>query len=101
MFDKFPCFRIKRRSPNGQTSELEIRPSLLRWLLIFLVVLAFLIRGGDPAQIFQNLLHLRPIPSIPLPGAPTMQSSPLKMPAIDRLECTARCLSFTSTYPLV
>jgi hypothetical protein len=83
MFDKFPCFRIKRRSPNGQTSELEIRPSLLRWLLIFLVVLVFLIRGGDPGQIFQNLLHLRPIPSLPLSQRSADQIIAPRMPAID------------------
>lgn len=78
MFDKFPCFRIKRRNPNGQTSEIEIRPSLLRWLLIFVLVLAFLIRGGDPTQLFRNLLHLPSIPSNPLfVGPSTMRSSTL------------------------
>lgn len=69
MFDKFPCFRIKRRNANGQTSEIEIRPSLLRWLIIFVVVLAFLIRGGDPAQLFRNLLNQPSLHSVPLSGS--------------------------------
>ncbi len=58
--DKFPCFRIKRRHPNGQACEIEIRPSLLRWLLIFVLVIVLLVRGGDPAQLFRDLLHLLP-----------------------------------------
>ena len=58
MFDKFPCFRIKKRGASGQTCEMEIRTSLLRWLLLAVVVIVFLARGGDPAQLFRNLLHL-------------------------------------------
>src|ERR1017187_9315731 len=34
MFDRFPCLWIKRRKPNGYTCEVEIRPSLLGWLLV-------------------------------------------------------------------
>jgi hypothetical protein len=57
MFDKFPCLRIKRRTPNGHTCEMEIRPSLLRWLLVTVLVIALLIRGLDPVLLLRNLLH--------------------------------------------
>jgi len=58
MFDKFPCLRIKRYRRNGQTDEIEIRPSLIRWLLILLVVLVVIIRGDDPARLLKDLLQV-------------------------------------------
>jgi len=58
MLDKFPCLRIKRRRRNGQTDEIEIRPSLIRWLLILLVVLVVIIRGDDPARLLKDLLQV-------------------------------------------
>jgi hypothetical protein len=58
MFDKFPCLRIKRRWADGQSAEVEIRPSLIRWVLIALVVLVLLLHGGDPGHLLRDVFHL-------------------------------------------
>jgi len=54
MFETSPSFRIKR-TRKGQTFEMEIRASLLRWLLIWIVVLACLMSGKRPGEILQIL----------------------------------------------
>lgn len=38
--------------------EVEIRPSLLKWLLLAIVVIVLLARGYDPTRFFQGFLHL-------------------------------------------
>ena len=57
MFDKFPCLRIKRRGPTRET-EIELRPSLIRWLLIGLVVILLLVHGENPGRLLRDVLHL-------------------------------------------
>jgi hypothetical protein len=56
MFDKYPCFRFKRRKPNGDSYELEVRASLLRWIIVGLAVVALLLCGIDPMQIITQLV---------------------------------------------
>jgi hypothetical protein len=61
MFDKFPCFRIKRRGPDGQSVEIEIRTSLIRWLLIALVVVVLLLHGVLMHDFGPLLGRIRPL----------------------------------------
>jgi len=58
MLDKFPSLRIKHRGSDGESAEIEIRPSLIRWLLIALVVIVLLLHGGDPARLLRDVLHV-------------------------------------------
>jgi hypothetical protein len=58
MFDKFPCLRIKIRGADGKSAEIEIRPSLIRWLLIALVVVVLLFQGADPGHLLRDFLHV-------------------------------------------
>ena len=60
MFDTSPSLRI-RRVRKGQTFEMEIRASLLRWLLIGIVVLACLTSGKRPGEILQMLSKSLPL----------------------------------------
>ena len=45
MFDQSPSFRISRRKPDGHFIEIEVRASLLRWLLATILILTLLARG--------------------------------------------------------
>jgi hypothetical protein len=45
MFDQSPSFRIRQRKPDGHFIEIEIRASLLRWLLVTILILTLLARG--------------------------------------------------------
>lgn len=47
---KFQCLFIKRRKPDGDTYQVVIGPSLLRWLLVIFLVVAWLFQGGNPAH---------------------------------------------------
>lgn len=51
MFSKKPCFRLKHERTKY---EIEIWPSLLRWI-VWGVLAA---RGGDPGQLIQLLPKL-------------------------------------------
>jgi hypothetical protein len=55
MFERAPCLRIKHRKPNGQFFEIEIRASLIRWLLVLILVLTLLARGSDPIKVLRLL----------------------------------------------
>jgi len=61
MLDKGPSLRLTRSAGNGKKFELEIRASLLRWLLIATVVIMLLARGADPANILRILMKPDPI----------------------------------------
>jgi len=85
MFDQPPCLRIKRRMKNGRNSEIEIRPSLLRWVLIALVVIVLLLRGFDPTEVLRTLL-----PNNKLQTMPALPTSVRQMGALpDCLVCRA------------
>lgn len=58
MSDKFPCLLIKRQQPNGQSWQVIIGPSLLRWIFILFLAFVLLLWGDDPAQLLRDLLHL-------------------------------------------
>lgn len=58
MLDKFPCLRIKTRRSDGGSIDIEIRPSLIRWLLIVLIVVVLLFQGADPGHLLRDFLHL-------------------------------------------
>jgi hypothetical protein len=53
---KFQCLFIKRRKPNGDTCQVVIGPSLLRWILILILVIILLLRGENLAQVLWSLL---------------------------------------------
>jgi hypothetical protein len=55
MLDRFPSLRIKRKGANGQLFELEIRPSLLRWVLVVVLVAISLVRGVAVEKMLQML----------------------------------------------
>jgi hypothetical protein len=53
---RFQCLFIKRRKPDGDTLQVVIGPSMLRWLLAVLLVIGLLLRGGNQVQLLWNLL---------------------------------------------
>jgi hypothetical protein len=63
MFHKYPSFRVRRKVPNGQLFEMEIRPSLLRWLLVLLLILVWLVQGVP----IEKLVHVLPRIQMHLP----------------------------------
>jgi hypothetical protein len=78
MFDKFPCLRIKIRGADGKSGEIEIRPSLIRWLLIALIVVILLFQGADPGHLLRDFLHLPEAMPIIMNGgnnSPILQSA--------------------------
>jgi hypothetical protein len=54
---KFQCLFIKRRKPDGDTCQVVIGPSLLRWLLVIFLVVVWLFQGGNPTQLLWSFLH--------------------------------------------
>lgn len=56
MFNRGICLRIKRHTKDDANFELEIGPSLLRGLLIWVVVIVLLVRGFDPAALLRALI---------------------------------------------
>jgi hypothetical protein len=84
MFETSPSFRIKR-TRKGQTFEMEIRASLLRWLLIGIVVLACLTSGKRPSEILQILFKS-------LPMAEARVISPCPRQNVPGCEFNGQCL---------
>ena len=54
---KFQCLFIKRRKPDGDTCQVVIGPSLLRWLLVIFLVVVWMFQGGNPTQLLWSFLH--------------------------------------------
>jgi hypothetical protein len=54
---KYQGFFIKRRKPDGDTCQVVIGPSLLRWILVIVLVVVWLFQGGNPAQLLRSFLH--------------------------------------------
>lgn len=59
MFEKLPCFRVKRRKPDGEVYEMEIRSGLFRWIVIIILLLAALASGRpiDLLPLIHSLMH--------------------------------------------
>ena len=60
MFDAHPSFRFKHKR-KGREFELEIRASLIRWLLIAIVTLACLANAMGPSQLLGILFEPAPL----------------------------------------
>lgn len=56
MLNTQPCFRWKYVRANGESFELEIRASLLRWMVIGSLAAALVLRGGDPVALLTRLI---------------------------------------------
>lgn len=60
MFDAHPSFRFKHKHADREF-ELEIRASLIRWLLIAIITLACLANAMGPSQVLGILFEPAPL----------------------------------------